>query len=105
MKLVHMTFHFEFAETVENILDRHNISAFARYPMIEGKDADGKHYGNKIFPGSITVVQAVVADEAVEDLMDALGAFRAEKPAHAYLEAIVLPVEKRLCKSALLMIV
>jgi hypothetical protein len=96
MKLVHITFHFEFAEIIEKILDRYDIPAFARYPMIEGKDGDGKHYGNKVFPGTITVVQALAADEEVEHLLDALGSFKKEKEAHEHLEVLVLPVERRL---------
>ncbi len=53
----------EMSEVIENIMDQHDIPAFTRYSMIEGKDADGKHYGDKVFPGSITMVQALVSDE------------------------------------------
>jgi hypothetical protein len=95
MKWVHISFHFEFAEDIEELLDGHEVPDFVRYPMIQGKDEDGKHFGNKIFPGNMTVVQAQVPDETVDDLLDALKRFKEEKVAHRHLTALVLPVERR----------
>ena len=96
MKFMHITFHFEYADNIEQILDRHEIENFVRYPMREGRDRDGKHYGTQVYPGSTTVVQAQVPDEQVADMLRDLKAFREEKGSHRHLEALVLPIEQRL---------
>lgn len=93
MKLLHLTFRHEFSDVVEGILDRHGISDFVRHPMIQGRDRDGKHYGSKVYPGSITLVQALVEDRNIQGLLEDLGAFRGEKASHAHLRAALVPVE------------
>lgn len=96
MKYVQISFHFEHTDEIETILDRHGIRHFVRYPMIEGRDSDGKHYGTQVHPGNVTVVQAQVEDAAMEKLMDDLRTYRQARRSHEHLEAIVLPIEQRL---------
>jgi hypothetical protein len=96
MKLLHLTFKFEFWDQIERLLDRHDIGGFVRHAMVAGKDRDGKHYGTKVFPGASTVVQAQVPDDKVDRIMEDLSAFREEKEAHKHLEALILDVERRL---------
>jgi hypothetical protein len=96
MKFMHITFHFEYADEIEEILDRNQIENFVRYTMCEGRDRDGKHYGSQVYPGSTTVVQAQVADEKIEQIFGDLKDFRDKKTAHRHLEAVVLPIEKLL---------
>lgn len=96
MKLMQITVHFEFADAITAILDRQGISHYVRYPMISGKDREGKHYGTQVFPGNITVIQAQTPDSAIDALFCGLKAFRDEKRAHRHLEAFVLPIERRL---------
>ncbi len=96
MKLVAITFHFEYTAAIEAILDRHGVAEYVRFPMIEGKDAEGKHFGSQVFPGNSSVVHAQVPDEALDAVFDELGRFRDAKPAHRHLQALVLPIERRL---------
>ena len=96
MKFMHITFHFQFSENIEEILDRHEISDFIRVPMVESKDRDGKHFGSQVFPGNSSLIQALVPEEKVEYILAELKKFREEKLSHRHLEALVLPVEKRL---------
>lgn len=96
MKLVQIMFHFEYADAIERIVDGHGITEYARYPMIEVRDLDGKHYGTQVHPGSGTVMQAVVGDDRVDALLADLAAFREQKPAHRHLQALVMPIERRL---------
>lgn len=96
MKFLHITFHFEYADDIEQILDRHEIENYVRYPMQEGRDRDGKKFGTKVFPGSTTVVQAQVPDDRLEGILRDLEAFREKKTAHRHLEALVLPIEQKL---------
>jgi hypothetical protein len=96
VKLLHLTFHFEYADIVAAILDRHEIADYARYSMVEGKDRDGKHFGTQVFPGNVTTIQAQVPDDKVDALCKDLETFREEKDAHRHLQALILPIEKRL---------
>lgn len=96
MKFMHITFHFEYSDQVEQILDRHEILNYVRYPMREGKDRDGKHYGNQVFPGSTTVMQAQVPEERVDAILQDLKAFREKKRSRLHLEALVIPIDRRL---------
>jgi len=96
MKLMIISFHFEYGESIESILDQHEIRDYVRFSMIEGKDRDGKHYGNQVFPGNVTVVQAQVQDQEAEGLFRDLRAFKEAKDSHRHLQALLLPVEDRL---------
>jgi len=96
VKLLHLTFHFEFLDAVERILDRHGVENFVRHPMVDGRDRDGKHYGTQVFPGNSALVQAQVEDERLDALLEDLKRFRDLKVAHHHIEALVLPVERRL---------
>ncbi len=96
MKLLHITFHFEYSDQIEAIMDRHAVQSYAKYPMIHGKDAEGKHFGSQAFPGNASVVQAQVSDEKVDKVLDDLRKFRDSKRAHQHLQALVFDVEKTL---------
>lgn len=96
MKLMHITFHFEFTENIEEILDANRIENYVRYPLVQGRDREGKHLGNQAFPGSITVIQAQMPEDKIGPVFEALKEFKEAKNAHQHLEALVLPVEDRL---------
>ena len=96
MKLVFISFHFEYSEEIEAILDRHDIQDFVRHPMLESKDIDGKHFGSQVFPGNSSVVQALVDEERLPALTEELKAFREAKDSHRHLQAFVLPIETNL---------
>lgn len=96
MHLVQIIFHLEFSEEIETILDERQIEHFVRFPAAWGKDRDGKHYGNQAFPGSMSIVQVMIRDENIDELLECLKEFRAMGQAHRHLEALVLPVARRL---------
>lgn len=96
MKLVQIHVHFEYTAIIDALLDRHGVRESVQYPMMEGRDRDGKHFGSQIYPGNFTVVQALVADSGVAALFEDLRHFRQHKRAHQHLQALVLPVEQML---------
>lgn len=96
MHLVQITFHFEFWENIEAILDEQQIDHFVQFPAVAGKDREGKHYGTQVFPGSVSLVQAQVEGENVDSLFEALKSFREERQAHRHIEAVVLQIARRL---------
>lgn len=96
MKLLQITVHFEYADTIEAVLDRHEVEHYVVYPRIEGRDREGRHEGTQVFPGNLAVIQAQVDDANVEQVLSALRTFRDQREAHRHLEALVLPIEQRL---------
>lgn len=94
LKIVQINYHFEYSEDIEAILEAREIANFVRYAMIEAKDREGKHYGSKIYPGSSSVVQALVPDDTLDGLLEDLEDYRKAESSHAHLTAVVLPVEK-----------
>lgn len=96
MKLLQLSFHFEFTDNVEEILHRHGLRDFIRYPRVDGRDEDGMHDGSRVHPGNLTVIQAPVSEEDVDAVLDDLKRFRDERKAHQHLQAFVAPIEKTL---------
>ena len=96
MKLVQVIFQFQYTERIEALLRGQGIDFMSIYPLIDGWDADGKHDGSQAFPGHLTVVQAEVPEERLDALFDDLRKFREEKKTHRHLQALVLPVDRRL---------
>jgi len=92
--MVQISFHFEYSDQVELLLDRHGIAHFVRLPMMQGRDIDGKHYGTQVFPGNVSVVMAQVPDDAVRGFVDDLEAFRRQKKGHEHIDIVVWPIEK-----------
>ncbi|MFW5730349.1 MAG: PG0541 family transporter-associated protein [Desulfonatronovibrionaceae bacterium] len=96
MKLVHISFRFEYTEDVDLILQENQVADFVLYPMIQGRGQDGKHFGTQVFPGNFSVVQAAVEDHQVKRLLEDLQQFRQSKKSHEHLRAWVVPVEQGL---------
>ena len=96
MKLLHISVHFEYAELIEQLLDRQGVIDYVAYPMLEGRDEEGRHDGTQVYPGNFTVIQAQVTTEMIDPIFQQLAQFREEKPAHHHLEAVTLPIERRL---------
>lgn len=96
MKLLLVTFQFQYADEIEALLTSHGAADRVRHPRISGRDRDGRHEGSQAFPGHMAAIQAFVAEDQVEALLTALRNFRDAKPAHAHLRAAVLPLERTL---------
>ncbi|MGQ9426528.1 PG0541 family transporter-associated protein [Gilvimarinus sp. F26214L] len=94
MKFVQISVHFEYTDFIDNLLDKHRVIDYVRYPMMEGKDQEGKHFGSQVFPGNFTVYQAQVREDMIADLFEAMETFRCSKAAHHHLQAVVLPIER-----------
>jgi hypothetical protein len=47
IRLLQISVHFEYGDAIEILLDRHGVLDFVRYPVVQGKDRDGKHYGTR----------------------------------------------------------
>lgn len=94
MRLVHVTFRFEYTDAIERILDRHDVTDWVRYAMIEGRDRDGKHDGSQVYPGNMVALQALVPSARVDAVVEGLRDFRDAKRAHEHVRVVVLPAER-----------
>jgi len=83
-------------EIIEQLLDEHEVVDYIAYPMLEGRDEEGRHNGTQVYPGNFTAVHAQVTEDTIDPIFQALERFRGEKRAHHHLEAVVLPIERRL---------
>ena len=96
VKLVQIHVHFEYTDAIDAILEAAGVAQFVRYRLMDGKDHEGRHYGSQVFPGNVTIFQAIVAADKVDALMAALERFRVEKRAHEHLQALVMPIERQI---------
>ena len=96
MKLVIVSVHFEYTDTIEAIVDAHDVAHYFVYPRIDGRDSEGFHEGSQVHPGNLAALHIRVDDDVVEPLLQDLKAFSREKKAHHHLEAIVLDIERHI---------
>lgn len=94
LKVVHCSVQSQYVEAVDDILSAHGVRDYVRHPRAQGRDAEGPHRGDKIFPGNIASFWAYVPTDRLEALLDDLRSFREASEAHAHLRAAVLPVEQ-----------
>lgn len=74
MKAVFISYNQALTDRVNEILDEQGIRGFTRWALTEGRGSfDGEpHYGTHAWPSMNTSIMAVVRDEQVTPLLDAL---------------------------------
>lgn len=95
MKLVIITYRFEYQDRVEAMLRRAGVRDFLLIARAQGGDADGLHYGSQVHPGHLSQVQAQAEDQAARELLRLVGEFKQEKQAHRHVTALCLEVADR----------
>lgn len=94
LKLLHCTVQYQYVDEVDDILVEHEVGDYVRHPMVQGRDADGRHRGDKVFPGNIAEFWALVPANRMPRLLEALRAFRDSSRAHAHLRAAVVSLDQ-----------
>lgn len=74
MKAVFISYNQALTDRVNRILDDQGIRGFTRWALTEGRGSvDGEpHYGTHAWPSMNSSVLAIVEDEKVESLLEAL---------------------------------
>ena len=74
MKAVFISYNQALSDRVNDILDEQGIRGFTRWALTEGRGSfEGEpHYGTHAWPSMNTSIMAVVRDEQVAPLLDAL---------------------------------
>ena len=74
MKAVFISYNQALTDRVHAILDEHSVRGFTKWALTEGRGSvDGEpHYGTHAWPSMNASIMAIVADEKVAPLLDAL---------------------------------
>jgi hypothetical protein len=90
LKLVLCSVQSQYVDEVDDIFATHEVADFVRLPRAQGRDQDGRHRGNKVFPGTLASFLAYVPSDRLDALLHDLRSFRDAREAHAHLRAAVL---------------
>ena len=79
MKALFVSYNQALTDRVNKLLDDHGVRGFTRWALTEGRGTnDGEpHYGTHAWPAMNTSILAIVEDEKIPLLLDALRAIDA----------------------------
>ena len=80
MKAIFVSYNQALTERINDLLDEYGVRGFTRWTPTEGRGSftGEPHYGNHTWPAINTSVLAVVEDEKVAPVMDAIRRLDAE---------------------------
>jgi nitrogen regulatory protein PII len=80
MKAVFLSYNQALTDRVNDIVDDHGIRGFTRWALTEGRGShDGEpHYGTHAWPSMNSSILAIMEDDKVAPLLEALRALDAE---------------------------
>lgn len=93
MKLLMMLYAGSRPDHVTEVLEAHDASAFTGIDRAHGRGRTGRVEGTRAWPGETTVLLAVVPDEQVAGLQEALRRLATGAVPGERLHVAVLPVE------------
>lgn len=76
MKAIFITYNQALTDRINKLLDDHGVRGFTRWALTEGRGTHTgePHYGTHAWPSMNTSVLAIVEDEKIPVLLDALRA-------------------------------
>ena len=80
MKAIFVSYNQALTERINDLLDEYGVRGFTRWTPTEGRGSftGEPHYGNHTWPAINTSVLAIVEDEKVAPVMDAIRRLDAE---------------------------
>lgn len=80
MKAIFVSYNQALTERINDLLDEYGVRGFTRWTPTEGRGSftGEPHYGNHTWPAINTSVLAIVEDEMVAPVMDAIRRLDAE---------------------------
>ncbi|MBO4646042.1 MAG: hypothetical protein J5642_05955 [Bacteroidales bacterium] len=95
MKAVFIPFYKAFYDEVIGILDQLEIRGFTFWEEVQGRGSETgePHYGTHAWPTLNSALIAIIPDEKVDKLLEAIRALDATAPQQG-IRAFVLPIEK-----------
>jgi len=81
-------------EDAQKIIDGHQVEGYSEILDVRGSGATGKHMGSRAWPGTSSLIFAVLEDAKVEPLLVALKDLAESCTVEEGLRLFVLPVEQ-----------
>lgn len=81
-------------EDIRALLGRHEVHTFSEMKNVTGEGETGRRLGTRLWPGTSTLIFAVLDDEKTDEMLAALKTCARELYPGEGLRAFVLPVEQ-----------
>ena len=94
MKFVKIIYHSQFNEAILDLMKKLDIHQFVDWKRICAENENGRHFGDKIWPGLYCILSAPVSDEKAEELFNAVLQFKQVNQRRKHIRILILPVEK-----------
>jgi len=69
MKLLMIIVESEYKETLEVLLNKHDILGYTEIPSVHGTGATGVRMGSRAFPKTSSILFTVVPEQVLDELM------------------------------------
>lgn len=96
MKMLMIICPEERQKEIRELIGAHEVHAYTELREVIGEGAHGKRLDTRVWPTRSVLVFTVVAEEKVDELMQALAACRERLLPSEGMRAFVLPVEQML---------
>jgi hypothetical protein len=95
MKLILLTYYIGIHDEVMDLLGKHGVCTYTRWPEVEGRISCGEpREGTHVWPGANSALMTVVDDGAAGELLEEIEAFNRRREGEG-LDAFVLDVAQR----------
>jgi hypothetical protein len=94
MKMVMILCPSSRLESVQKLIDEHDIRGYSEILEVRGAGVSGKHLGSRAWPGTSALVFSVIEASLADELIEAVRALASRCSPEEGLRAFVLPVER-----------
>lgn len=94
MKMIMVICPEKKTEELCNFIERHDINYYSELHDVTGKGEKGPKLGNRIWPGTSSLIVMVVPDEKKPLIIEAIGECRDTLLSKESIHAFVIPVEE-----------
>jgi len=81
-------------ESVQKLVDEHQVHGYSEILEVRGAGVSGKHLGTRAWPGTSALVFSVVEASKADELIEAVRTLASRCSREEGLRAFVLPVER-----------
>ncbi|MDY6842774.1 MAG: hypothetical protein SVW57_01595 [Thermodesulfobacteriota bacterium] len=95
MKSIFISFHSQYAERIEGILENVGVKEFIEVPKAVGGDITGKYFDTQVWPGYYSAIFIfALNDDAADEVFNKLKEFKEAREAHKHINIVRFCVEK-----------
>jgi len=94
MKMVMILCPTSRLESVQKLIDEHDIRGYSEILEVRGAGVSGKHLGSRAWPGTSALVFSVIEASKADELIEAVRTLANRCSPEEGLRAFVLPVER-----------